>query len=114
MHWACENHTFNATPTTLSMQRLQQHPSYFQQTVPIARLFSEGCTWHHLHMRVKAPLCCDWKGRVASAQIFALWYQGTIKIPRRANFISACSRHTGVVHHAHPVRGESHIQQNVN
>jgi len=36
------------------------------------------------------------------------------KSPRRANFISACSRHTGVVHHAHPVRGESHIQHNAN
>ena len=26
MYWACENHTFNATPT----EKLQQHPSYFQ------------------------------------------------------------------------------------
>jgi len=42
------------------------------------------------------------------------WHQATIKIPRRANFIYACSRHTGVVHHAHPVRGESHIQYNAN
>jgi len=37
-----------------------------------------------------------------------------MKIPRRDQFISACSRHMGVVHHAHPVRGESHIQHNAN
>jgi len=35
-----------------------------------------------------------------------------MKIPRRDHFISACLRHMGVVHHAHPVRGESHIQHN--
>ena len=29
-------------------------------------------------------------------------------------FVSACSRHIGVVHHTHPVRGESHIQHNAN
>jgi len=89
-------------------------PSFFQQTAPIARSFCEGCTWDQLHMLVKAPLCCDWKGRAAGAQTFTLWHQSRIKIPRRANFISACSRHTGVVHHAHPVRGESHIQHNAN
>jgi len=60
----------------------------------------------------KHHFVCDWKGRAASAQTFTLWHQATIKIPRRANFISACSRHTGVVHHAHPVGGESHIQHN--
>jgi len=111
MYWASENHTFNATPT----ERLQQHSSFFQQTAPIARSFCEGGTWHHLHMLVKAPLCCDWKGTAASAQTFTLWHQATVKIPRRVNFISACSRHMGVVHHAHPVRGESsHIQHNAN
>ena len=108
MYWACENHTFNATPT----ERLQQHPSFFQQTAPIARSFCEGSTWHHLHMLVKATLCCDWKGRAASVQTFTLWHQARINNPRRANFISACSCHMGVVHHAHPVRGESHIQHN--
>jgi len=108
VYWACENHTFNATPT----ERLLQHPSFFQQTAPIARSFCEGCAWHHLHILVKAPVCSDWKGRAASAQTFTLWHQATIKIPRRANFIFACSRHTGVVHHAHLVRGESHIQHN--
>jgi len=65
-------------------------------------------------MLVKAPLCCDWKGRAASAQTFKLWHQTTIKIPRRANFICACSHHTGVVHHALPVRGKSHIPYNAN
>jgi len=125
MYWACETHTFSATPT----ERLQQHPSFFQQTAPIARSFCEVCTRHHLHILVKAPLCCDWKGdlclfnswikrdwkgRAASAQTLTLWHQATIKIPRRANFISACSRHTDAVHHAHPVHGESHIQHNAN
>jgi len=110
MYWACENHTFNAKPT----ERLQQHSSFFQQTAAIARSFREGCTWHHLRMLVKVPLGCDWKCRAASAQTCTLWHQATIKMPRRANFISACSRHTGVVHHAHPVRGESLIQHNAN
>jgi len=35
-----------------------------------------------------------------------------MKIPRRDHYISACSRHMGVVHHAHPIRGELHIQHN--
>jgi len=110
MYWACENHTFNAMPT----EKLQQHPPFFLKTAPIARSFCEGCTWHHLHILVKAPLCCDWNSRTASAQTLTLWHQATIKIPRQANFISACSSHTDVVHHAHPVRGESHIQHNAN
>jgi len=59
-------------------------------------------------------LCCDWKGRAASAQSFPLSHQATIKIPRRAYLISACSRHTGVVLHTHPVRDESHIHHNAN
>jgi len=91
---------------------LQQHPLFFQQTAPIARSFCEGFAWHHLHILVKAPLCCDWTGRAASAQTFTLSHQATMKIPRRTNFISACSRRTSVVHHTHPVRGESHIQHN--
>jgi len=43
-----------------------------------------------------------------------LWQQVTIKIPRRAHLISACSRHMymGVVLHAYPVRGESNIHHN--
>jgi len=135
MYCACENHTFNVTPT----HRLQQHRSFFQQTARIACFFCEGCTWHHLHMLVEEPLCCEWKGRAARAKTFTLWHQfrfirprikhfnktqhdsnkghdsntlwhqATIQISRRAYFISACSRHTDVVHHAHPVRGESHI-----
>jgi len=77
-------------------------------------LFCEGCTCHDLHTLVKEPLCCDWKGREACAQSFPLLHPATMKIPRRAHFISACSRHMRVVHHAHPVRGESHIQHNAN
>jgi len=80
-----------------------------------ARSFCEGCTWHHRHiLLVKAPLCCDCKGRAANAQSFPLLHQATIKILRRDHFVSACSRHMGAVHHAHPVRGESHIQHNAN
>jgi len=104
--------------TTLSIQRQLKGsyniPSFLQWTAPIACFFYEGCTWHHLHILVKAPLCCDWTGRAASAQSFPLLHQATIKITRRDHFISACSRHIGVVHHAHPVRGESHIQRNAN
>jgi len=69
---------------------------------------SYATAWHHIHIMVKASLCCDWKGRAASAQSFTLWNQTTIKILRRSHFISAYLRHMGVVHHAHPVRGESH------
>jgi len=90
------------------------NPSFFQQTAPIACSFCEGCTWHHLHILVKAPFCCDWKGRAARAQSFTPSHQATIKILRRAYLISACSRHMGVVLHAHPVRGESHIHHNAN
>jgi len=40
-------------------------PSFLQWTAPIAHSFCKGCTWHHLHTLVKAPLCCDWKAKVA-------------------------------------------------
>jgi len=89
-------------------------PRFYNEPHPLHAFFCEGCAWHHLHIVVKAPLCCDWKGRSASAQSFTLWHQAAIKIPRRAHFIFACSRHTGVVLHAHPVLSESHIQHNTN
>jgi len=62
------------------------------------------CPTHKLSpcILVKAPLCFDWRGQVASAQSFPLSHQATIKIPRRAHLISACSRHMGVVLHTHP------------
>jgi len=54
-------------------------------------LFVKVCTWHHLHILVKAPLCCcfscDWKARAASAQSSTSWLQATIEIPRRAHSI---------------------------
>jgi len=57
--------------TTLSIQRQLKGSnhisSFLQWTAPIACFFCEGCTWHHLHILVKAPLSCDWKGRAASA-----------------------------------------------
>jgi len=110
MYSSCENHTFSATPT----EKLQQHPLVLQWTAPIARSFCEGCSWHHLHILVKAPLCFDWKGRAVSVQSFPLSHQTTIEIPRHSHLIYACSCHTGVVLHAHPVRGESHIHHNTN
>jgi len=91
-------------------------PSFLQWTAPIAHSFCESCTWHHLHLLVKAPLCCDGKAQPASMQSFTLWKQATIEIPRRAQSISACLRHIymGVVLHVHLVCGESHIQHNTN
>jgi len=82
--------------TTLSMQRQPRSCnnilSFLQSTAPIARYFCESCAWHH----------------------FTLWQQATIAIARRAHSVSACSRHMGVVLHAHPVRGESHMYHNAN
>jgi len=58
--------------------------------------------------------CCDRKSRAACAQSFALWQQATVE----CLFLHAMSillllvratRMYGVVLHAHPVRGESHI-----
>jgi len=45
----------------------------------------------------------------------ALWQQATIKITCYDHSIIACPRHIymGVILHAHPVHGESHIQRNV-
>ena len=56
---------------------------------------------------VRSGLDSNWK----SSQSAHLC-QATVKIPRRAHFISACLRHMGVVLHAHLVRGESHIHHN--
>ena len=83
--------------TPLSMQwqprSCNNIPSFLQWTTPIERSFCEAYTWHHLRILVKAPLCCDWKGRAAGAQTCTLWHQATIKIPHSAQLISACSRH---------------------
>jgi len=51
------NRTFNATST----ERLLRRPLLFAVNAPIAHSFCECCTWHHLHILFKAPLCCDWK-----------------------------------------------------
>jgi len=68
-------------------------PNTSTRTAPITRYFPEGCTWHHLYILVKAPLCCDWKDWAASAQNFTLWQQATTAITRRAHSISVCSCH---------------------
>ena len=60
---------------------------------PIARSFCEGFTRHDLLILVAAPFCCDWEGRAACAQSFALWQQATIEITRHNHSIIACSRH---------------------
>ena len=96
MHWACENHTFNATPT----EKLQQHPLVFAMnrtycTFFLWRLYLAPTS--HPGQSTILPLCCDWKGWGASAQSFTLWHQATMKIPRRAHHTSACSHHIGVV-----------------
>jgi len=109
MYWVCENHTLKQRQP----RNCNNVPSFSQWTTLIARSFCEGCTWHHLHILVTAPLWCDWKSRAASAQSFLLWHQAVIKIPRRANLISACSPHVDVVLQAHPVPVESHIHHNV-
>ena len=104
------NHTINATPP----ERLQQHPSFFQRTTPIARSLCGGWTRHDLHIPVTAPFCCDRKSRAVCAQSFAPWQQATIEIMLAISFTIACSRdiYNGVILHAHPVRGESHNQRN--
>jgi len=58
--------------------------------------------------------CCDRKSRAACAQSFTPWQQATIEIMLAISLTIACSRYTydGVILHAHPARGESHIQRN--
>ena len=116
----CSLRTSHLWWIALSMQHLLRGcnnvPSFLQWTAPVAHCFYEGCTWHHLHILVKPPLFYDWKAQAASMQSFTFWQQATIEIPRRVHSVSACLRHTymGVVHHVHPVCGESHIQHNTN
>ena len=88
--------------------------SFLQQPTPIACSFCEGCTWHDLHILITAPFCCDRKAQAESAQNFTLWQQATIEITWQDHSIIACSYHIymGVILHAHPVRGELHIQRN--
>jgi len=87
----------------------------------------------NLFIYFEAPLCCDWKGRVASSQSFTLCPAPT-EIPRHSHSISCAQQeiellapstdrdHTSFSFyfclfaphiygfHANPVRGESHIQ----
>jgi len=56
------------------------------------------------------------KARAACAQSFTPWQQATIEITCHDHSVNAGSRHIymGVIVGAHSVRGESHIQRNVN
>jgi len=93
-------------------------PSFLQRTAPIAHSFREGCIWHDLHViMVTAPFCCDRKAQAASAQSFTLRQQATTEIiTRRDHSLLVCAtyEYMCVILHAHPVRGELHIQHNVN
>jgi len=53
---------------------------------------------------------------VANLQSFTLWQQATIENTHHAHSMFACLRRVcrGFVLHAHPVRGELHIQRNAN
>jgi len=44
-----------------------------------------------------------------------LWQQATTEITPHAHSLIACLRHIymGIILHAHPVRGELHIQRNI-
>ena len=76
-HFQCNTNWEDAT-TSLPFCN-EQHLSHV--------LFCEGCTWRHLRILVKAPHCCDWKGRATNAQSFTLLQQATLEIPRRAHSI---------------------------
>ena len=109
---SCTTHSWWITHSTQSQLRSSNNiPSFLQWTTPITRSFCGGCTWHNLHIiLVIAPFCC------VAKQSFTLWQQATIEITWQDHFIIASSRHIymGVILHAHPVRGESHIQRNAN
>jgi len=67
----CSLHTSHLWLVALSTQHqlkgCNNVPSFLQWTALIAQSFCKGCTWHHLDILVKAPLCCDWKAQVAMA-----------------------------------------------
>ena len=106
------NHTFNAMTT----KRLQQHHLLFTTNRSNRMFFCEGVTWHNLHLLITASFCCNRKAQVASVQSFMLWQQATLDIMRCNHSYIACSCHVcmGVILHAQPVCGESHIQCNAN
>jgi len=93
----CSLHTSHFLWIALSMQHqlkgCKNVPSFLQWTARIAHSFCEGCTWHHLHILVKAPFCCDWKAQAASMQSFTLWQQAKKEIPLCAHSISASLWH---------------------
>ena len=62
-----------ALSTQHQLRGCNNAPSFLQWTAPIAHSFCGCCTWHHFHILVKAPLCCDWKAQAASMQSFTLW-----------------------------------------
>ena len=110
MYWACENQTFNTMPT----ERFQQHPLVFATNITHCRFF----LWR-LHLAPPShpgqSTTLLWLERQSSkcAKLHTVaTIDNTMKILRHSHFICAYLRHIGVVHHAHPVRGESHIQHN--
>jgi len=112
MYWACENHSFKTTST----EKLRQHSLIFALNRTYCRFF----LWR-LYANLAPPshpgqsttLLQLERLRSKCAKLHTV-HQATIKIPSRANLISTCSHHMGVVLHAHPVRGDSHIHHNAN
>jgi len=110
MYWAYENHTFNATPA----ERFQQHPLVFAMN----RTYRTFFLWR-LHLASPSlpgqSTTLLWLERPSSkCAKLPTGAPSNNEDPTSWSFYFCCSHHMGVVHHAHPVRGESHFQQNAN
>ena len=117
----------------------QQHHQYHTTLKPVSnsqcRIQYPVLWLFSLRLRFSRWYCCDRKSRAAYVQSFALWQQATIEFtchdhssrtlllrsivdivsitrdytPRSLLLLVRATYMYGVVLHAHPVRGESHI-----
>jgi len=99
-------HNVNREVATTSPFHNEPHQSHVLLVKAASDMISTSWAQHHR------------KPWAASAQSFTLWQQAIIEITRRYHSAIACSCHIykymGVILRAHPFRGESHIQRNVN
>jgi len=110
MYLACENHTFNATPT----EKLQQHPLVFAMN----RTYCTCFLWRLYLAPPSHPSQSTtllWLDRPSSkcAKLYTAASSNNKDPTSCSSYVCLLGPH-GVVLHAHPVRGESHIHHNTN
>ena len=121
IYGCCSSHTSRtwwiAQSTQTPTESFQQHPLLFTTNRTDPTFFFEGCSWHHLHILVTAPLCLQSESPNGKCTRLHNMTAGNNRDHTSCSFILCLfvpHIYVGVVFHAHLVCGESHIQHSAN